>query len=128
METKNCPKCGRLFTHIRDPLCPECTKEEELTFQKVRAYLKEFPGDSIAKVSRETGVSTRKINKYLREGRLEVSDGLSDFLTCMSCGKPIPTGKFCRDCSSRLSKGMGISSSTEESKNDRNGPRMHHLR
>lgn len=128
MESRNCPKCGRLFTYIKDPLCPECMKAEEETFQKVRAYLKEFPGNSIAQVSRDTGVSPRKINKYLRDGRLEVTEGLSDFLTCMNCGKPITTGKFCRDCSSKLSKGFQSFATTSKNDRDKDAPKMHHFK
>ncbi len=127
METKNCPKCGRLFTYVKNSICPDCLKEEEETFQRVRAYLKEFPGQSISQVSEATGVPPRKISKYLRDGRLEVTDGLSGFLTCMNCGKPIHTGKFCRECSTKLSKGFqSVAANPKET--EKNGPRMHHLK
>lgn len=128
METRNCPKCGKLFTYIKDPICPECAKAEEETFQKVRDYLKEFPGQSMSQVSKETGVSQRKISKYLRDGRLEVTSGLSEFLTCLSCGKPIPTGKFCRHCSSKLTKNFQSSTTKVKDDNERSGPKMHHFK
>lgn len=127
METKNCPKCGKLFTSIKDPLCPECTKAEEELFQVVRAYLKEFPGNNVAQISKDTGVSPKKINKYLREGRLEVTEGLSDFLTCMNCGKPITTGRFCRECSTKLSKGFQSYATRKEEVN-KDGAKMHHFK
>lgn len=127
METKNCPKCGRLFTYVKNAICPECIKAEEETFQKVRAYLKEFPGHSITEISDATGVSPRKISKYLREGRLEVTEGIGNFLTCMNCGKPIHTGKFCRECSTRLSKNFQTAAAPKDT-GDKTGPRMHHFK
>lgn len=123
MEVVNCPKCGRVFTRIKDTLCPDCLKKEEDTYNLVRDYIKANPNSTMTQITKDTGVSTRKINKYLRDGRLEVTSGISDFLKCMSCGVPITTGKFCRNCSSKLSKsfeGVAVYSEKEAA-------RMHHF-
>lgn len=124
MEVANCPKCGRVFTRVKDFLCPECTKKEEDTYNLVRDYIKENPKSTINQIVKDTGVSTKKINKYLRDGRLEVTSGISDFLKCMSCGASITTGKFCRNCSGKLAKNLEGAAVYKETE----GPRMHHFK
>lgn len=123
-ETKNCPKCGRLFVKGKNPYCEECMKKEEETFQIVRDYLKENPKSTIVQITNETGVSAKKINRYLREGRLEITEGMSDFLKCMQCGASIRTGRLCRVCSSKMSKSIKGLKSIEAESPDKT--KMHH--
>jgi len=107
MEARNCPKCGRMFYYNgKSPICEACEKKEEETFEIVRLYLKENPGSKLSEVSKETGVSAKKITRYLREGRLEVTDGMGDILRCIKCNAPIRTGKYCSSCAAKLSKGL----------------------
>lgn len=98
MEVVNCPRCGKIFTKFSDPLCENCMKAEEALFNRVRVYINEHQDCTIPEVIKETGVTVKKIMKYLREGRLEVSQGMSGDLTCEKCGKPILTGRFCNNC------------------------------
>lgn len=104
MDVVNCPKCGKIFTRLRDPICEECKKQDEEDFQIVRNYLKENPKSILAEVVEQTGVSLKRIQRYLREGRLEVSEGIADNLVCLSCGKPIVKGRFCRVCALELTQ------------------------
>lgn len=102
MEYRNCPRCGALFPYISSPICEKCVKEEEELFQGVRTYVKEHPNATILEVSTELGISTQKIYKYLREGKLELinNDGIE--LKCDRCGKPITSGRYCKSCTVRL--------------------------
>lgn len=127
VEMKNCPRCGRLFSSLKDSLCMNCLKAEEEQFETVRKYLKENPGNTVAQVSRDTEVSVKKINRYLREGRLEVTEGLGDYLTCLNCGTPIKTGKFCASCSNKLSKSFEAATEVIDEA-AKSGPRMHHFK
>ena len=97
-NTKNCRICGRVFSHPRNTLCPECMIRDEEDFQKVREFLKEFPGSKIDKVEEYTQVSRRKILKYLKEQRIELAENSPDLLKCAKCGSPIRTGMYCADC------------------------------
>ncbi|WP_250277325.1 MerR family transcriptional regulator [[Clostridium] colinum] len=107
MSIKNCPKCKKIFSPVGGSLiCSECVKEEEKEFEKVRDYLRENRGANINIVSEETGVSTKKIFKYLREGRLEVTDGIGEILKCVKCGTSIKSGQYCRACSDKVSKNL----------------------
>jgi len=98
MEIANCARCKKVFTRMSGPLCEACEKEEEEIFQSVKKYVIENPLASVETVVTETGVSLKKIQKYLREGRLMMSDGLGGALQCEGCGKPIQRGRYCDTC------------------------------
>jgi len=98
MDIANCPRCGKLFTRMSNPICEACEKEEEKIFQDVKKYIEDHPNSHLEEVATETGVSVKKLLKYLREGRLEVSQGIGTALQCDNCGKPIPRGRYCDTC------------------------------
>ena len=98
METKNCKICGHVFFSARSDICPECMARDDEDFQNVRKFLKEFPGTKIDVVEKYTNVSRKKILKYLREEKLEISEDSTDFLKCARCGSPIKKGMYCNNC------------------------------
>jgi len=95
----NCKKCGKLFnsTGFSDK-CIDCYKEDEMTFDKIREYVKEHPGAKVFEVSTCLDISIKRIKQYLREGRLEIVEKNNHFLGCEKCGKPIQSGRYCDDC------------------------------
>lgn len=95
-----CRRCGHLFqaTGTLGQLCPNCIKDEEETYLKVRAFVKDNPGVSVQEVSEILSVSRTKIMNYIKEERLEVTSDSKAMITCKNCGKPITTGVFCADC------------------------------
>lgn len=98
MEVRNCPKCKNVFSYAGYALCPECMKADEEVFETVRLYLKEHPDNSLTITSQETGVSAKKILRYVKEGRLEISRGMHGELLCRKCGRPIKKGRYCEKC------------------------------
>lgn len=104
MNFQNCPKCGKLFNSTASYVCDECRKKEEEKFEEVRLFVKENPDVSISTISKETKVSVGKILGYVRDGRIEISMGSEDALTCEKCGKGIVTGRFCVSCANRISE------------------------
>lgn len=100
-ELRNCPDCGKLFVRLNRNLCSDCAEKEEEEFEKVRLYLKENRGISVDKASEETGVETKKIIKWVREGRIE-ADLKGFFLNCRRCGVEIEEGNFCANCAKAL--------------------------
>ncbi len=126
MNIKNCPICKKIFSPTGGSLiCKDCARTEEENFIKVRDYLRENRGTDINIVSEETGVSTKKILKYLREGRLEVSDGMADFLKCEKCGVSIKSGQYCRTCLEKVSKDLSSLLKTETNGNKSSGAKMY---
>ncbi|MCR4441610.1 MAG: flagellar protein [Peptococcaceae bacterium] len=129
MEVRNCPECGRVFTFIRTNLCPECQKKDDEDFRVVRAFIARNPGAHVSTVSEQTGISEKKIFRFIKEGRIEAgADRVSGPLACEVCGIAIPAGRLCKTCSDKLSSGLK-KSIMEENKKAREemkkGPRMH---
>ena len=114
MEPTNCPRCGKLFMKLRDPVCASCMKDDEENFETVRAFVKEFPNRTIKEVSDECNVSVKRILQYIRDGRLEASSGIQSEVTCSKCGKQILSGRMCELCVKEV--GSQIGSMAQEAK------------
>lgn len=105
MGIKNCKKCNRIFADDNFDLCPVCRNKDLEEFKMIKDYLYDHPGADIQTVSEETGVDTKKILKFLREGKLEIRDDSPNLLLgCEKCGAPINTGRFCKKCISEMQK------------------------
>ena len=87
-------------------ICEDCKRLEDEEFELVRKFVRDFPGATAPEVSKETGVSVHLIYRFLKEGRLEVTDSSPIALLCENCGKRVKSGRFCVDCSKRLANEM----------------------
>lgn len=106
-EVKNCRRCKRIFMYAVGPqLCEECKKLEEEEYERVRKFVRDFPGATIQEVSDATEVSMQMIYKFLKDGRLEVTEGSPIALQCENCGVRITSGRFCINCSKKLASDM----------------------
>jgi tagatose-1,6-bisphosphate aldolase len=106
MEVRNCRKCNKIFEYYTGyPLCPECKIQDEITYMRVREYIKVNPGVTIDKASNELGVSRQLLIRYLREEKLEVYEKSNVVLVCEICGHGITTGRFCDDCKEKIESG-----------------------
>lgn len=106
-EVKNCHKCKKIFMYNTGPqICENCKKLEEEEFEKVRMFVRDFPGATVQEVSRETEVSSQLIYRFLKEGRLEVAESSPIALQCENCGNRIQSGRFCITCSKKLANDM----------------------
>ncbi|WP_422446897.1 TIGR03826 family flagellar region protein [Thermoanaerobacterium sp. DL9XJH110] len=108
MELRNCPECGKLFVYTVKNLCPDCVKKEEEDFEKVRDYLYDNPGATIEEVSEKTGVDSKKVLEFLREGRLVLKNANAGILSCEMCGAPILTGRYCDKCAGDMKKRLDV--------------------
>ena len=104
MKPMNCPRCGKLFTKILSPVCPKCERLEEEQFQEMRKYIEEEPHATITEVSEATGVPTKRILRYIREGRLIVPETMKVEIRCFTCGKQIDEGSYCDACAAKMAK------------------------
>ncbi|MGB9679526.1 MAG: TIGR03826 family flagellar region protein [Thermoanaerobacteraceae bacterium] len=123
MNVKNCKRCGRLYTYTGFDLCPECYRQDEEDFLKLRDYIESHPNATMIEISRETQISTKRIMDFLKEGRLILNANNSNIpLTCERCGKPILTGRFCDECKNDMEKDLrrGLEKfETDKNKSDR---------
>ena len=98
MEVRSCRSCGKLFNYISGPFtCPACREMLEEKFQQVKKYLYENPGSNVARVAEACEVEPGQIRQWIREERLEFSEGASE-LKCEKCGTMITSGRFCAQC------------------------------
>lgn len=124
MKNVKCRRCGSIFTvqGSLGQLCPNCIRNEEETYSKVRSFVKDNPGVSVQEVSEILSVPRTKIMNYIKEERLEVTGDSKAFLTCKNCGKSISTGVFCPDCKRVFSE------TTKSSNEDAGGVKMSYNR
>jgi flagellar operon protein (TIGR03826 family) len=107
MNLKNCSRCGRVYNYDGFRICFNCRKDDEKDFQRIKAYLLEYPGANISEVSEGTGIDSKKIISFLREGRLEIAEGGNLILECEKCGTSIRTGRFCEKCANNIQRELG---------------------
>lgn len=99
MDFVNCPRCGKVFKRLTVPICEICVENEEKDFMQIKDFIAENPASNIKEISEGTGISVKRLLKYLRDGRLELAAGLAgDEFTCERCNKPITTGRLCSKC------------------------------
>ena len=101
-----CDKCGGKCKYKAQGIyeCLACGNTMLDDYGKVRLYLDENGRQPAAIISAETGVSVSTIQRYLREGQLEIPEGSPDYVKCEGCGTDIRYGIYCASCAAQLSK------------------------
>lgn len=110
MEVRNCRQCGRLFNYIGGSysnLCPNCIKKIEEKFSEVKEYIEEHKDATMVEISEACDVSTRQIEKWIREERLCFSPDSTIGIECEMCGATIKSGRYCEKCKSKISNELG---------------------
>lgn len=103
MDVRNCRDCKRLFNYVGGPrLCPECNKKLESKFVEVKEYIYNNPSASLYQIAEETEVPVAQIKDWIREERLAFTQESNVTFQCDSCGKPIVTGRYCKECKLQL--------------------------
>lgn len=109
INAQACKRCGKLFNYVMgDKLCPVCREEMEEKFQEVKKYILDHKGASVTEVAEQCDVQATWIQKWLREARLELTEGSAISLNCESCGARIRSGRLCKDCANKFNNAMGI--------------------
>ena len=71
--TKQCKECNGLFIYVtNNQQCLGCSQKNELEFQKIKEYLRQFPRASIGVIATILDISVSNIQKYIDQGRLEM--------------------------------------------------------
>lgn len=90
------------------------------------------PGVGIQDVAENCDVEPSQIQQWLREERLELTEGSAIYLQCEKCGAPIRSGRFCEKCKYEMS--MDLQSvlpkkpvGTQNTRISRDGERMRYL-
>lgn len=101
-----CDKCGGKCKYKAQGIyeCIDCGNIMLDDYGKVRVFLEENGRKSAIIISAETGVPVSTIQKYLRDGQLEIPDGSPMYVKCAKCGTDIRYGIYCSSCAVQLSK------------------------
>lgn len=98
----NCPRCKKIaIIESGSLICNPCVVEESDTLDRVRDYLKENPGLTLLQLAKATEVSAKKIEGYIRKGRIELAE---PEIQCEKCKEKIKTGRFCSECEAAFAK------------------------
>ena len=98
MNIRQCKRCKKIFNYSGNIICPDCIRALDQKFIEVRDYIYDNPDALIETVCEETGAETADIHRWLREGRLMLTNNSIPLLNCKSCGAPIFTGQMCDKC------------------------------
>lgn len=118
-DVRNCRRCGKMYNYIGGaPICIDCKNADEATFKRVKEYLYDNPGATLSQVANDVNVSVEKIKMFLKEGRLEITEGSNIILDCERCGKAIKTGRFCNECQNDVSKDFSQNASKKPGRSE----------
>lgn len=103
---KNCKNCGRLFNYmgIGHMYCPKCAEADNKVFEKIKKFIYDNGPQNITQIEEGTGVSAKKIELYLREGRLEIPENSNIYIKCEICGVEMRSGRYCPTCAAKVQK------------------------
>jgi flagellar operon protein (TIGR03826 family) len=100
-QLDNCPNCGQIYIKnaFRD-VCENCYKQEEADYQTVYKYIRQRQNRTatMEQVVNETGVSEALIVKFIRKGRIQLSQFPHLGYPCDRCGTLIREEKLCVSC------------------------------
>ena len=118
-QLANCPICGQLFMKGIRSVCQACYQEEEEKFETVYAFIRNKKNRSakMDEICEKTGVSEKTINRFVKEGRIRLSEFPNLTYPCESCGHPIREGKLCTGCKKKLRKSLDQYNQEQEFEN-----------
>ena len=106
---RTCKKCKKQISDqsIRE-YCSECFEKVQAVFDKIDAYLKEYPGATAFEIEQETHIPYHVINNFVREGRLiEIPNEYLN-MECKRCGCLLLSAhyEYCPGCREKIKKEM----------------------
>lgn len=107
IHLSNCIICNNPFLKKARDICQNCLQVETDMLLRVKEYLRKSPKARITEVEEETGVSIKFINRFIREGRLELT------LKCQKCGSKMKSSMgntMCPRCKDLIRKDIMSSS------------------
>ncbi len=105
VKLKNCPICGKTF--IGTPahrVCRDCREKEYQMERTIISYVRDHPGARPAEIVAETGASEKLLRRMIEEGRFIELGNIR--YPCKKCGRLISTGKYCRECYSKMKQSL----------------------
>ncbi|MEH7444575.1 TIGR03826 family flagellar region protein [Bacillus sp. JJ1122] len=123
MDLSNCPECGEIYikSKFRD-VCEKCWREGEAAYDTVYKFMRkrENRAATMLQVVEATGVPEALILKFIKNGKLQITQFPNLGYPCDKCGKIIRTGKLCEGCASEILEDLKNHERDEEFKQKMN--------
>lgn len=108
---RTCRKCGGIIheNSLYD-YCSDCLKRIEEVFDKIRSYLREYPGATAFEMEQRLGIPSYIINNFVRDGRLiEIPNEFLN-IECLRCGCLLLSAhhRYCPTCETKIQKEIEI--------------------
>ncbi len=108
-QIETCPSCGDIYVknQFRD-VCQNCWKEEEKAYDEVSKFMRrrENRAATMLQVVEAVGIEEELLLKFIRSGRLKVTQFPNLGYPCDKCGTIIRTGKLCEPCALEIKKDL----------------------
>lgn len=108
-QIETCPSCGDIYVknQFRD-VCQKCWKEEEQAYDQVSKFMRrrENRAATMLQLVEAVGVEEELIQKFIRTGRLKVTQFPNLGYPCDKCGAIIRSGKLCEPCALEIKKDL----------------------
>jgi len=108
-QIETCPSCGDIYVknQFRD-VCQKCWKEEEQAYDQVSKFMRrrENRAATMLQVVEAVGVKEELLLKFIRTGRLKVTQFPNLGYPCDKCGTIIRSGKLCEPCALEIKKDL----------------------
>lgn len=76
MHVNVCKHCLKSFRSVElKGFCPDCEKKDVSEFERIEAYLREYPNSNAIQISESLGIDIYSVFSFLKEGRLIVTRG-----------------------------------------------------
>lgn len=108
-QIETCPSCGDIYVknQFRD-VCQKCWKEEEKAYDEVSKFMRrrENRAATMLQVVEAVGVEEELLLKFIRTGRLKVTQFPNLGYPCDKCGTIIRAGILCEPCALEIKKDL----------------------
>jgi flagellar operon protein (TIGR03826 family) len=101
-DVQNCPNCGNIFRKTTWSVCQDCKNEIEMELSKCTDFIRRNRQTTMAQLIENTGVEEQNITKYIRDGKINISDVPNLSFPCDLCQSPIRKGNLCYSCKVKL--------------------------
>ncbi len=97
--------CGKAFLATpAQRVCRDCRDKEYQMERTIINYVRDHPGAQPAEIIEETGASEQLLRRMIQEGRfIELGNIM---YPCKKCGRPISSGKYCRECYVKMKQSL----------------------
>lgn len=122
IRLKTCKRCKAVIheNSLRE-YCSRCYKIVEEVFDKIREYLRKYPGATSFEMEQRLEIPIHVINNFIKEGRLIEIPNENLNIECLRCGTLLLSVyyKYCPKCEDEMKRDLLKAKESLSKANDR---------